>query len=88
MSQFGPADLKRTLFKSAPTIRGPIEDFWSEVSPGAKVEIWLYKSQAQIEEGSSNLTAGTTELHFVNDSESVDGIGFTPEGVVYDDFIR
>jgi hypothetical protein len=84
LSQCGPPDLKRTLLKTAPAIWGTIEDFWSGVPMGAKVEIWLYKSQAQLEEGSSNLTAGTTELYFVNGSASVDGIGFAPEGVVYE----
>lgn len=84
LSQFGSPDVKRTLFKTASIIWGPMEGLWCEVPLGAKIEIWMYRSQTQLEAGSSKHAAGTTELYFVNDSIAVDGIGFVPDGVVYE----
>lgn len=80
---FGPPDQQQTLFKQSNAIWGPIEDFWSEVPSGAKVEIWSYASRTRLVEGSAETTPGSTELYFVNDSMTVQGVGFAPEGVVY-----
>ena len=83
LAKFGHPDREQTLFKQSNPIWGPIEDFWSEVPNGAKVEIWSYPSQTRLVEGSAETTPGSTELYFVNDSQTVQGVGFAPEGVVY-----
>ena len=83
LAKFGPPDQEQTLFKQSNPIWGPIEDFWPEVPNGAKVEIWSYESRTRLVEGSAETTPGSTELYFVNDSMTVQGVGFAPEGVVY-----
>jgi len=82
LSRFGPPDAEQTLVKTSPAIFGPIEDFWSDLADGSKVEIWSYRSTWRGYD-SQESTLGSSELYFVNDSQSVDGIGFAPEGVVY-----
>ena len=49
------------------------------------MEIWAFQSRMSVEspEGSP-VEAGQTELYFVNDSDTVDGIGFHIEGAAYE----
>ncbi len=82
LGRFGPPDHKQTLRKTFAGIFGPVEEFWPRVRSGAKVEIWSYRSTRRTE-GSSEVTSGATELYFVDDKQTVDGIGFAPEGAVY-----
>lgn len=82
LSRFGPPDRERELWKTSKAIWGPIEDFWSRVPEGAQVTIWQYRSVQG--GGSVEPIDGSTELYFVNDSDSVDGIGFAVEGAVYE----
>jgi hypothetical protein len=84
LEQFGPPDAERRLTRDSEAIWGPIEDFWSKVPDGSVIEIWSYKTRARLMNGSSDLSPGTTELYFVDDSATVDGIGFAPEGAVYE----
>jgi hypothetical protein len=83
LDRFGRPDQEQTLYKGSDAIWGPIEDFWYQVPRGAKIEIWSYKSFRSAE-ASSNITTGSTELYFVNDSTTVNGIGFAVEGAVYE----
>ncbi len=84
-AQYGEPDRTQTLSKSSDAIWGPSEDFWSKVPPGTTVEIWAFRSRLTTEshEGRSE-QAGQSELYFVNDSPTVDGIGFYIEGAVYE----
>lgn len=72
VQQFGEPDDRQSFTKTTDAIFGPIETFWGGLETGAKVEIWSYE-----------ITGGSVELYFVNDSASVDGVGFAPEDVVY-----
>jgi hypothetical protein len=52
---------------------------------GATVEIWAFQSLLTIESAEERSEQpGQTELYFVNDSYTVDGIGFHIEGAVYE----
>ena len=84
-ARFGKPDRTQILTKSSNSVWGPIEDFWSELPMGATVEIWGFQSVLTMEspEGSSE-QPGQTELYFLNDSRTVDGIGFSIEGAVYE----
>jgi hypothetical protein len=84
-TRFGEPDSTQTLTKTNEAVWGPIEDFWSKVPNGAKVEIWSFDSVMTVESSlASSPEAGHTELYFVNDSNAVDGIGFYAEGAVYE----
>ena len=73
------------LTKSDERIWGPVEDFWPKVPLGATVEIWAFESMISLESPDASSTqAGQTELYFVKDSDTVDGIGFHVEGAVYE----
>ena len=84
-AQFGEPDRTQLFRKSGNAIWGPIEDFWPNVPTGATVEIWAFRSRLTMEspEGRSE-QPGQTELYFVDDSSTVDGIGFYIEGAVYE----
>jgi hypothetical protein len=84
LSRFGPPDRHQTLVKTSGAVWGPIEDFWPEIPLGARVEIWSYRSKAEVEGGSPDAIDGSTELYFIGDSELVDGIGFAVEGAIYE----
>lgn len=84
IARFGPPDQKQTMYKRSDAVWGPIEDFWHNVPPNAKIEIWSYKSLSALEAGNPRLTEGNTELYFIEDTYTVDGIGFAPAGVVYE----
>lgn len=72
VARFGEPEGKQTLLRDTEHVWGPIEDFWADVDRGARVEIWTYPVQG-----------GTVELYFVNDSTTVQGTGFAPEGAVF-----
>ncbi|MBA1147580.1 hypothetical protein H0Z60_10995 [Ectothiorhodospiraceae bacterium WFHF3C12] len=72
VATFGDPERTRTLIRDTEHVWGPIEDFWLDVVPGAHVEIWYYPARG-----------GTVELYFVNDSATVLGTGFAPEGAVF-----
>ena len=78
-AQFGEPDRTQKLAKSDGSIWGPIEEFWTQVPMGATVELWAFQSAMR-----SSAQPGQTELYFVNDSDTVDGIGFHFEGAVYE----
>lgn len=72
VAAFGEPHRRESLVKSAQSVWGPIETFWSSVPLGARVEIWSYP-----------VSGGTVELYFVDDSSKVKGMGFAAEGAVY-----
>ncbi len=84
-ARFGKPDRTQILTKSDENIWGPIEGFWPEIPTGATVEIWGFQSVLTMESphGASQ-RAGQTELYFVSNSETVDGVGFHIEGAVYE----
>ncbi len=82
LARFGEPQARQTLHKTFKAIFGPIETFWSRVPDGAKVEIWSYRSTRR-GAGPSEVKRGSTELYFVDDSETVGGIGFAAEDAVY-----
>ncbi len=45
---------------------------------GSTVEIWSYRSE------NPNGERGETELYFIDSSQTVNGIGFSHEGAVYE----
>jgi hypothetical protein len=67
-----PAE-KQTLHKTGEAIWGPIEGFWAQVPAGGTVETWSYPVQD-----------GSVELYFVDGSQQVQGMGFAPEGAVFE----
>lgn len=73
LDQYGEPALRKTLTKREQHVWGPIEDFWADVPMDATVEIWTYPAEG-----------GDVELYFLNDSPTVDGTAFAPEGVVYE----
>lgn len=73
VESFGPPARKQSFLQTGGPIWGAIEDFWSKVPNGAVVEVWAYPS-----------VGGMMELYFVDESEQVMGMGFAPEGVVYE----
>lgn len=84
LERYGEPDRMSGLRKEDDRVWGPIEDFWSRVPVGGSVEIWTYRSTAQWEANSGRRTRGTTEVYFVDRSQVVSGLGFAPEGVVYE----
>jgi hypothetical protein len=73
LEDFGPPSGEQSLRKTGDAIWGPIESFWSEVPPGSTVEVWSYPVEG-----------GSVELYFVDGSERVRGMGFAPEGAVFE----
>jgi hypothetical protein len=84
LERYGEPERKTQLRKVDDRIWGPIEEFWPRVPVGSSVEVWQYRTTAELEAGSSRRTPGTTEIYFVDGSEQVSGLGFAPEGVVYE----
>lgn len=84
LEQHGDPLRSSKLRKQDERIWGAIETFWGRVPLGSAVEIWTYSTTAEWEGGSGRRTAGTTELYFVDGSDVVSGLGFAPEGVVYE----
>jgi hypothetical protein len=73
LESFGTPSREQSFFKTGEAIWGSIEDFWPQVPLNSTVEVWAYRAQG-----------GTFELYFVDDSEQVQGIGFAPEGAVFE----
>lgn len=84
VDRYGEPDRTSRLQKKDDRIWGPIEDFWSHVPLGSSVEIWKYRTTAEWEADSGKRTPGTTEIYFVDRSQVASGLGFAPEGVVYE----
>ena len=76
--EFGTPDRIASLHKRDDSIWGAIESFWDTVPTGSTVEVWSYRSE------NPGMGEGQTELYFIDNSKTVDGIGFSPEGVVYE----
>lgn len=70
--------------KTSEGVWGPIEEFWSRVPMGGTVEIWSYRTIHEWAAGSGKQDTGHTELYFVDGSRTVSGLGFGPDGVVYE----
>jgi len=75
--RYGEPARTQVLTKSGDSIWGPIESFWPDVPMGATVEIWAFQSTLDGQ-------PGQTELYFIDDADTVDGIGFHIEGAVYE----
>jgi hypothetical protein len=73
VESFGSPASKQSYQKTDGPMWGAIEDFWSKVPAGGRVELWAYPA-----------VGGTMELYFVDESEHVVGTGFAPEGVVFE----
>lgn len=84
VEQYGEPVRSSRLRKQDDHIWGPIEDFWPQVPLGSTVEIWTYRTTAEWEAHSGRRVPGTTEIYFVDDSEVISGLGFAPDGVVYE----
>ncbi len=83
--RFGePLRPRETRKTGAGGVWGPIEDLWPRVPLGSSVEIWSYRTTLEWIEGSGRRQSGTTEVYFVDGSREVSGLGFAPDGVVYE----
>lgn len=83
--QFGTPSRIQSFANQGQVVWGPIEDYWDQVPIGSSVEIWAYRSTMILEDAETHhVQAGETELYFVDDSNSVDGIGFHVKGAVYE----
>lgn len=85
VERFGEPNRKQILRKADEHIWGAIETFWAQVPLGGEVEIWHYDTQVEVvgADGSTS-PEGTTELYFVDGSDTVSGIGFAPRGAVFE----
>ena len=79
LEKFGPPESKSRIKKTSDLIWGPIESFWGDVPDGSEVETWSYKSTPPADQSEP----GSTQLYFIDGSETVQGIGFAVEGAVY-----
>ena len=82
--RFGEPQRVREHRKTGAAVWGPIEDFWTRVPPGGRVEIWHYRSRHTLEDVGGTPQTGTTELYFVDGAAEVTGLAFAPDGVVYE----
>ena len=73
LEAFGTPRQKQSFHKTGDAIWGPIEEFWPQVPDNGTVEVWAYNAQG-----------GTVELYFIDGSNRVQGIGFAPEGAVFE----
>jgi len=73
LNLLGPADVRNTFLKQTEQIWGPQEAWWDQVQMGDSLESWLYIYPDE----------GTLYVYFLNESNSVSFMAFTPEGVVY-----
>ena len=73
LNLLGPADVRNTFVKQTEQIWGPQEAWWDQVQMGDSLESWLYIYPDE----------GTLYVYFLNESNSVSFMAFTPEGVVY-----
>ena len=82
--RFGDPLRTTEMRKSNDSVWGPIEDFWSNVPADSTVEIWFYRTRHEWAEGGGSRETGTTELYFIDGAGNVAGLGFAPDGVVYE----
>ena len=82
--RFGEPLRSREMHKTGDGVWGPIEGFWSRAPMGSTVEIWSYRTTHEWMLGSDERAPGVTELYFVDGSRTVSGLGFAPDGVVYE----
>lgn len=73
LEAFGAPSRTQSLRKVDAAIWGPIEDFWPRVPDGSRVDVWTYR-----------VDGGDLELYFIDGSERVQGLGFAPEGAVFE----
>ncbi len=73
LNLLGPASVRNTFAKQTEHIWGPQETWWDQVEMGDSLESWLYIYPEE----------RTLYVYFLNDSDSVSFLAFTPEGVVY-----
>jgi hypothetical protein len=77
LREYGEPRQITEFHKTGNQIWGAIETFWLKVPMGSSVEVWSYPSQQSIGHGD-------TELYFIDDSAMVNGVGFSPKGVIYE----
>lgn len=77
-AEFGSPVSTESIQKRGDAIWGAVETFWGSVPDGSTVEIWSYPSRESV------FGNGTTELYFIDGSDTVNGTGFNPEGVIYE----
>lgn len=73
LETYGTPLQEQSVHKTGNAIWGPIEEFWSQVPLGSTVDVWSYAVQG-----------GSVELYFIDGSGRVQGIGFAPEGAVFE----
>jgi hypothetical protein len=78
LAEYGEPKQTTVFHKTDDRIWGAIETFWLTVPMGSSVEVWSYPSQH------SSMGQGNTELYYVDYSATVNGLGFSPKGVVYE----
>ena len=75
LDHFGHPIRRQELVKSGNTTWGPIEEFWSQIPVGAKVEIWAFQTIMTLKDSESSYEQpGQTELYYVNQSDMVNGV--------------
>ncbi len=70
--RFGQPIHVQALTKTDTHLFGAVEDLWSRLQTGERVEIWQYRVEG-----------GVVELYFVNGSDSVSELAFVAEGTVF-----
>ncbi len=73
LNLLGSASVRNTFVKQTEHIWGPQEAWWDQVEMGDSLESWLYIYPEE----------GTLYVYFLNDSNSVSFMAFTPADVVY-----
>ncbi len=73
LNLLGAASVRNTFVKQTEHIWGPQEAWWDQVEMGDSLESWLYIYPKE----------GTLYVYFLNDSNSVSFMAFTPADVVY-----
>lgn len=68
----GTPDKSERLVKRNEHIWGEAEDFWYDIPMGAAYDYWIYE-----------FDAGAAGLWFLSNSDTLDYLTYTPEGVVY-----
>ncbi len=84
LERFGQPLRSQDIRKTGESVWGPIEEFWPRVPVGSNVEICSYRTTQEWAVGSGNRVSGSTELYFVGGSNKVSGLGFAPDGVVFE----
>lgn len=72
IEELGQPASKQEFVKSDNPVWGVIEDWWTDLSNGDKIEIWSYTR-----------SKGTDSVYFLNGSEKVWHTSFVKKGVVF-----